>query len=352
MSDFVLQTKCVFLDTNIYQGKNFQFLTYELERLSLLASAGYIQLLMSPIVDFEIREHISSGAANAFSKIKDFKKEAMVLRNLTELPVSGVFERVSGPEISTALNKNYDIFLDLAKPQIVPLEGVDVSRVFERYFTRRAPFSQRKKNEFPDGFVLFSLVKYSHEHNVPVYVVSTDGDMESFCSEFPSLIHLSDLDPVLDPLKHVGPFDPGAFAGQMLDKLRAEVIDAAKSYLGLLEFNTDRIIDDVVSQSVSFEELKVVDAELYEVRVGHAEFDLVIALEIWADQIVNLRGFDDEQSDRIRKLSKFHAVIDMPVIILSEGYNLETAYLRDVDPVLRTELSLCDAFSVEELPLE
>ena len=360
MAEFVLQTKFVFVDTNVYEGKNFQFLTHELERLSLLASSGEIKLLMSPIIDFEIKDHIKLGAIKAAKSIKDFTKEAMVLRNATGLPVSGVFERVSALDISTALLENYRHFIELAKPEIVSYENVNPVQVFERYFSERAPFSTGKKHEFPDGFVLLSLLDFSREKNEPIYVVSNDRDMESFCSEYPSLIHLNNLDPIINSLAHIGPFEPTLFAGQMFDLFQSEILDTVRYYLNRLEFDTDLMIDDVVTQVFSFEHLHIVEKDLYEVRVGYAEYDVVIGLEIWADQVVDDHGdneFDGQTrqhigTERIRQLAKFKAVVDMRVMLVSEGYKLETAYLRDVDPVLRSELSLQDAFSIDVLAEE
>lgn len=360
VSDFVLKSKYVFVDTNIYEGKNFQFLTYELERLSLLASAGEIILLMSPIIDFEIRGHIKAGAAKAAKSVKDFKKEAMVLRNATELPVSGVFERVSALDISDALLENYSRFVELATPEIVPFDDVDPVEVFERYFSGRPPFSESKKHEFPDGFALLSLVNYSRAKDSSIYVVSNDRDMEGFCLEYPSLIHLDNLDPIINALSNVGPFNLSVFAGQMLDKLQNEILDAARHYLGLLEFDTVPTIDEVVTQQFYFKNLSVVDSDLDKVELGYAEFNVVIGLEIWADQVIEVQeslGQDSgseqcSEGERIRQLSKFNAIVDMPVMLNSKGYNLETAYLRDVDPLLRSDLSLRDAFFIETFELE
>lgn len=357
MTEFVLETKYVFVDTNIYEGKNFQFLTYELERLSLLASSGEIVLLMSPIIDFEIRDHIKAGAVKAAKSIKDFTKEAMVLRNATGLPVSGVFERVSALDISTALLENYSRFIELARPEVVSFRDVNPVDVFERYFSELAPFSEGKKHEFPDGFVCFSLLNYSREKGRKIYVVSDDRDMRNFCSEHASLIHLSNLNPVIDSLAHVGPYEPAHFADQMFDRLECEIVDAARNYLSLLEFDTDQMTDDVVAQAFSFEQLQVVEKEMYEARVGHAEYNVVIGLEVWADQVVDEQGdfaseWHSEQYigvERLRQIAKFKAVVDMRVMLISEGYKLDSAFLCDVDQVLRSDLSLQDPFSVEIL---
>lgn len=357
MTDFVLETKYVFVDTNIYEGKNFQFLTYELERLSLLASAGEIVLLMSPIIDFEIRNHIKAGAVKAAKSIKDFTKEAMVLRNTTELPVSGVFERVSALDISTALLENYSRFIELARAEVISFEDVNPAEVFERYFLELAPFSEGKKHEFPDGFVCFSLLNYSRQENARIYVVSDDRDMRNFCCEHESLIYLDSLNPIIDALAHLGPYEPASFADQMFDRLECKIVAAAKHYLNSLEFDTDRMIDDVIAQSFSFEMLQVLERDMYEVRVGHAEYDVVIGLEVWAHQVVDdLGDFESEWCfeeyigvERSRQISKFKAVVDMRVMLVSEGYKLESVYLCDVDPVLRSDLSLQDAFSVEIL---
>jgi uncharacterized protein YunC (DUF1805 family) len=357
VANFVLETKYVFVDTNIYEGKNFQFLTYELERLSLLASSGEIVLLMSPIIDFEIRDHIKAGAVNAAKSIKDFTKEAMVLRNATGLPVSGAFKRTSSTEIATALLENYGRFIELARPETVPFDDVNPVDVFERYFSKCAPFSEGKKHEFPDGFVCFSLLQFAREKGEKIYVVSNDGDMRDFCSEFSSLIYLSTLDSIIGAFAHVGPYDPARFADQMFASLESEVLESAKRYLSVLEFDTAFIATDVVEENFSFEKLNVLDRELCGAKVGEAEFNVVVGLEIWSHQIVDM--FGDFEGDckvdqyvgveRVRQIARFNAVVDMTVVLASTGYDLQSTRVCYVDPELRTDLSLRDPFAVELL---
>ena len=53
-----LLTRLVFIDTCIYENKNFQFLTYELAKLMQLCEENKILLLSTDMTCHEVERHI------------------------------------------------------------------------------------------------------------------------------------------------------------------------------------------------------------------------------------------------------------------------------------------------------
>jgi hypothetical protein len=64
----------------------------------------------------------------------------------------------------------------------------DVDKVFDDYFEQRPPFSAKKKSEFPDAFVVSSLVEKARAIGKKIYVVSGDPDLRACCENVNELI--------------------------------------------------------------------------------------------------------------------------------------------------------------------
>ena len=77
-----------------------------------------------------------------------------------------------------------------AKAEILLAMKVDAATVFQKYFQKKPPFGPgKKKEEFPDAFVLTSIEDWCSWKNQKIYVVSTDGDMQSGCGDNGHLLH-------------------------------------------------------------------------------------------------------------------------------------------------------------------
>lgn len=270
-----LKSRLVFVDTNIYEGKNFQFLTHSLGGLKSLIDDGEVRLLMTEVTKGEVISHIKKKAAAAVSELKSIKKNAMILRNLPAIPAHGIFSDVSADEIAQSLIANFEVFLDSADVEFVSIDGVKPSYVFGRYFASLPPFAiGEKEKEFADAFVLKALDDLSAGRGHAVHVISNDKDMLKYAEEHPRLICTDSIDSFIDAVNKSVSIEPAAFAAQALEHLTPEIMEVFKQcLLGMQdEFKVggwDSTLDSVV-----FSDLELESANLIAVNEGFCTYDL------------------------------------------------------------------------------
>ncbi|MBE4325660.1 DUF4935 domain-containing protein [Vibrio parahaemolyticus] len=140
-----LESRFVFVDTSMYQSKNFQFYQHALGRFTDLCQDNAINLLMSPVVEQEVRSHLIAQGTEAARNIKDFKKEIKILRNLTDLPQYAIFAELTKETINDSLIENFENFLSDAVYEDVSVNEASLESIVSSYFNKVAPFSDKKK---------------------------------------------------------------------------------------------------------------------------------------------------------------------------------------------------------------
>jgi hypothetical protein len=66
--------------------------------------------------------------------------------------------------------------------------------VFDAYFQLKPPFGVgKKKDEFPDAFSIATVREWCEENDEEIYIISTDGDLQSACGEDGPLYSLPKL---------------------------------------------------------------------------------------------------------------------------------------------------------------
>jgi hypothetical protein len=84
-------------------------------------------------------------------------------------------------------------FVKKAKFTEVPIKA-DVEEVLDDYFAGAPPFGEgKKKSEFPDAFVVSSLLAWLRPARPKMYVVGKDPDMVKFCESRTELIQLDSV---------------------------------------------------------------------------------------------------------------------------------------------------------------
>ncbi|MGU3415699.1 PIN domain-containing protein [Enterobacteriaceae bacterium C34A] len=192
--------RLVFIDTSAYEAKNFQFSAYQLKKIREYCEADKLWLLTTDITIAEIKSHIRKKAVMTADLLKEAKSDLRLIRNLPDVKTYGIFQETLTSEIiAERIISDFDDFISAKNVENVSLDKASASLIFDDYFSSKPPFSERKKDEFPDAFVLHAIKKISIERMYPLYVVSSDGDMKSFC-EGNGLFHLSRVDDLIDLL--------------------------------------------------------------------------------------------------------------------------------------------------------
>lgn len=281
-----LETRYVFVDTSMYESKNYQFHQHALGRFKDLCNEHKLYLLISPVVDGEIISHLTEKALEAANHVKEFKKTIKILRNLPELKHHGIFDELTKNDIERLLLEKYQEFKDEAVYEWVDIDLAKPSVVIEHYFQKTPPFSDKKKDEFPDALMLISLLEWAKQKKTRVYILSNDGDMVSFCNSSGGWLEaVLDLDGFIslvlnneEELKDLVKFSTERF-GECLDEIKSSLEESIND----IEYSTSGYdIDDEVTEVNAFD-LEIVDTNIIKADREYAEFSLTVkfTVEAW-----------------------------------------------------------------------
>lgn len=184
----------LFLDTQVFVEKNFNFDNKLFQRLIELSESNSISIYLTEVTKEEIKSKIHE---QVYEKVKvtqaTFSSKARILKNLPDY--NNVFDIIHKlDEVYEQLVEKFNLFIEEANICVLSIDQISPSEVFKLYFNGQSPFSSKKKDEFPDAFSLLSLEHYFREANEVVFVVSNDKDLESYCTDSEHLNYLNSLE--------------------------------------------------------------------------------------------------------------------------------------------------------------
>lgn len=188
--------KNVFIDTSIYIQQNFNFEHNLFEDLIHLIDSGYISLYSTEITHFEIISNIEKRAEDVRTHLKGLTKKGGVFRHTS--PFKSVFEKNILDIALNEIKESYRVFIEEAAVENIPVNTVDINMIFNKYFTHQPPFSEKKKTEFPDAFVLEAIKKWCSSNKQEIIIISKDNDMRDFCNNNKDLILVDSLAELMD----------------------------------------------------------------------------------------------------------------------------------------------------------
>lgn len=175
----------VFIDTSVFKAENFFAPGNRIHSLGQLAKEGKIKLLTTEITIQEVRSNINSKVRESWNA---FEKESIIFRNHPDIDVWR--KSTNKKKEIVYLSGLFDDYLAKSKTKVLDYTYcTNAEKVFTDYFEKRKPFGEgKKKDEFPDAFVLTSLERYASEVQQSVIVLSIDSDMSEYESK--SLKHV------------------------------------------------------------------------------------------------------------------------------------------------------------------
>lgn len=183
----------IFIDTSIFDESAYNLNSAKFKAFRSLAENINLKLLIPDPIDREIRRHIRERSQTAVKSLEDAAKRAPFLRQLSNWPLNEKNSLI----LTAELKKNIeDDLSDLySNFEVVKLgyKGIEINEVMNWYDWRQAPFSDKKKNEFPDAFAIASLKQYHKSSGDNIAIISKDRDFEATCKNnkyflyFPSL---------------------------------------------------------------------------------------------------------------------------------------------------------------------
>ena len=148
----------VFLDTNIYDESSYSFRNGLFSQLREHAATGILELQINSIVEGEVRRHIKK---NIGDRVRDLNK-AITARELKIFQTMEVFSehlKIKDKDqwIDAAQNE-FTLLLEDCHTERIELPGSNIEEIFSDYFSCKFPFEEAKKDEFPDAFIIQSIM--------------------------------------------------------------------------------------------------------------------------------------------------------------------------------------------------
>lgn len=184
----------VFIDTSIFVNEGF-VKGKSIATIFQAAQEEKIHILMPDITEHEIRRHLreevekNSGAKS----VEKLKKSYMYAVDELRTYIEKLME-ITVEALVVSIEKEFDRQLKRAPVERIALtKDLDFIGIVEDYKTLRSPFSAKKNREFPDAIVLKQLENWCKTHNDKCIILSSDGDLKNYNSEWLDYKELPDF---------------------------------------------------------------------------------------------------------------------------------------------------------------
>lgn len=173
-----LLTRSIFIDTQFLINISFFFEKEEMKSLIALAKAGHVRVYLVDITDLEVQKHIVEDVEKGFAKV--MHSDARILKVLPGF--REVLDNYNARKTSSLLLEKYIQFKRECDVTIIPSGEITMLEVFPKYVKGQPPFSTsaKKKNEFPDAFILMAIQKWVKQQDTKAYLLSGDDDWKEF----------------------------------------------------------------------------------------------------------------------------------------------------------------------------
>lgn len=199
-----LRSRNIFLDTQVFCQKNFNFNDPEFQSLMHFSAKSSIKIYITDIVHLEIVEKIRESISDAYKKLN-----MRDTQSLKSIPLYTRFLNVySEDKARHFLEDKFSEFIKCSDVEIIHSGNVNVLNIYRKYVEKKPPFHQDKskknrKGEFPDSFSLEAILNWCIVNREKAYLISGDSDWSEFSKSSPfyhpdCLHHAGSLSEVLD----------------------------------------------------------------------------------------------------------------------------------------------------------
>lgn len=344
-----LATPYAFIDTEAFRAAGLDWSSRTWSSLVDLAKGGTLRPITTSITAREVEARLSDALAEAEAAAQ---KHAAIFNQLGQVGALGDGDRSSR---QPALNGRFRKFLKKAKFTEIPLV-VSIEQVLDDYFAGVVPFGAgKKKHEFPDAFVMSSLIAWIKSHRSKVYVVGKDPDLVAFCA---ARVDLVQLDSVAELLSLA------LASSELLARLESHV----RSDSGLLKNLKERLnsyrarrsdidVDDIAFDDLAIDSVLLVDesddGDEFVLEVGVTAEVEVEVRETGHEYVMTRRGEPDLQLRTHHARPRSSAVVYLEVLVTAGDDNATMFETTDWDITSgELEISLPRHFSRRTISLE
>ena len=173
--------RVAFLDTEVFIHENFSYSSPRFQGLRNLVRDSDVVVKLTDVTAQEVRSKLGESLRTAETAVLQARSKGRLLRNLTQLPVHGMFAPLDMKSAEGELLRQFEAFLRVCNVEIVAADGVSITGVFADYFAGAAPFAGKSKPQFPDAFALAAIEQWCEVQSRDAYVVSGDSDFKDAC---------------------------------------------------------------------------------------------------------------------------------------------------------------------------
>lgn len=174
----------VFIDTSIFVSEGY-VKGKSIATLFDAAQEEKIRILMPDITEYEIRRHLREDVKNKSGRgqAEELKKSFMyaigdLRKHIEELMVVDV------ESLTDMVEKELDLQFSRADIERLSLsKDFDFTEILEDYKALKAPFSTKKKSEFPDAIALRQLEAWCISNNDTCILLASDPDIKAYKSD-------------------------------------------------------------------------------------------------------------------------------------------------------------------------
>lgn len=144
-----------------------------------LCKSEHVTMITTDVTIEEIKANLLKSVDEAESIIKKAGSKARVLRNLDEDSYSFLFGDFNKQKICDKLKEQITTFIKECNTTIIEATKIAPTKIFYDYFHCKPPFGKgKKKNEFPDAFVIEALCEWCDSNDAELNIISEDPDFK------------------------------------------------------------------------------------------------------------------------------------------------------------------------------
>lgn len=177
------------IDTCILEQGGFQFERGNLAEVRKACRAAGIRLLMPKPIELEVRRHIRERCEEAAKALSKAGRQAPLLKGRDGWPLKDMSPAEFAGKLSTQHQTAFDSFMHASDAVSLGYEGVDLAWVMARHDTIAAPFTPKKRAEFPDAITVSILRNYTQACGA-VAIVSADKGFRDACRDECGPLHV------------------------------------------------------------------------------------------------------------------------------------------------------------------
>ncbi len=183
----------IFIDTSIFDECAYNFNSASFKAFRSLIKSLKLKLLVPDPTTREISRHIHERSHSAVKSIQDAVRRAPFLRQLDNWPLNTKTENSLVFDLVDHVEKQLAEFYEDFEVHNLDYAGIEISEIMDWYDWNQAPFSDRKKKEFPDAFCVAIINEYHKANSENIAIISRDGDFKAACEKHKHLLYFPSL---------------------------------------------------------------------------------------------------------------------------------------------------------------